>query len=162
MLFIGPIVKKLRFEKWLIRLKSCWYWFLFFFFQPQDANFHGQEQVYGDLGEEMLEHAFEGDKKSRAFIRSLCDRMVQRISALFLEFNGIVLLWWFGAKIVDISSTLANMKLNTFFFFLFLIRVVQDIDDKIRTLRNVWRRGAACKLHPIISTYWSTCINESY
>ena len=28
--------------------------------QPQDVNFHGQEQVYGDLGEEMLEHAFEG------------------------------------------------------------------------------------------------------
>lgn len=27
---------------------------------PQDTNFHGQEQVYGDLGEEMLEHAFEG------------------------------------------------------------------------------------------------------
>ena len=30
------------------------------FMQPQDVNFHGQEQVYGDLGEEMLEHAFEG------------------------------------------------------------------------------------------------------
>ena len=30
------------------------------FFQPNDTNFHGQEQVYGDLGEEMLEHAFEG------------------------------------------------------------------------------------------------------
>jgi len=29
-------------------------------FQPQDAGFHGQEKVYGDLGEEMLEHSFEG------------------------------------------------------------------------------------------------------
>ena len=34
--------------------------FLIPFMQPQDVNFHGQEQVYGDLGEEMLEHAFEG------------------------------------------------------------------------------------------------------
>ena len=31
-----------------------------FFFQPQDPGFHGQEKVYGDLGEEMLEHSFEG------------------------------------------------------------------------------------------------------
>ena len=31
-----------------------------FFFQPDDANFAGQRQVYEDIGIEMLEHAFEG------------------------------------------------------------------------------------------------------
>ena len=35
------------------------------FMQPQDVNFHGQEQVYGDLGEEMLEHAFEGKSQMK-------------------------------------------------------------------------------------------------
>ena len=30
------------------------------FFQPKDPGFHGQDRVYGDLGEEMLEHSFEG------------------------------------------------------------------------------------------------------
>ena len=30
------------------------------FFQPKDEGFHSQEQVYHDLGEEMLEHSFEG------------------------------------------------------------------------------------------------------
>ena len=35
---------------------------------PDDANFHGQAQVYGDLGEEMLEHAFEGvESRQRTF-----------------------------------------------------------------------------------------------
>ena len=36
-----------------------------FSMQPQDVNFHGQEQVYGDLGEEMLEHAFEGKSQMK-------------------------------------------------------------------------------------------------
>ena len=35
----------------------------FIFFQPQDPGFHGQEKVYGDLGEEMLEHSFEGKQQ---------------------------------------------------------------------------------------------------
>ena len=30
------------------------------FFQPKHEGFHGQEKVYHDLGEEMLEHSFEG------------------------------------------------------------------------------------------------------
>ena len=46
------------------KLKMHWmnikFLFSSLFMQPQDVNFHGQEQVYGDLGEEMLEHAFEG------------------------------------------------------------------------------------------------------
>ena len=29
-------------------------------FQNQDPDFDGQDKVYGDLGEEMLQHAFEG------------------------------------------------------------------------------------------------------
>ena len=28
--------------------------------QPKDEGFHGQEKVYHDLGEEMLDHSFEG------------------------------------------------------------------------------------------------------
>lgn len=28
--------------------------------QPEDINFAGQQQVYKDIGEEMLLHAFEG------------------------------------------------------------------------------------------------------
>ena len=28
--------------------------------QPEDPNFANQEQVYNDIGKEMLEHAFEG------------------------------------------------------------------------------------------------------
>jgi kinesin family protein 1 len=28
--------------------------------QPKGPGFHGQDTVYNDLGEEMLEHAFEG------------------------------------------------------------------------------------------------------
>jgi len=28
--------------------------------QPKGSGFHGQDRVYNDLGEEMLEHAFEG------------------------------------------------------------------------------------------------------
>ena len=28
--------------------------------QNQDPDFDGQDKVYGDLGEEMLQHAFEG------------------------------------------------------------------------------------------------------
>ena len=28
--------------------------------QPEDPNFASQEQVYNDIGKEMLEHAFEG------------------------------------------------------------------------------------------------------
>ena len=29
--------------------------------QPKDEGFHGQEKVYRDLGEEMLDHSFEGN-----------------------------------------------------------------------------------------------------
>jgi len=36
--------------------------------QPQDPGFHGQDKVYGDLGEEMLEHSFEGKINSRAVV----------------------------------------------------------------------------------------------
>ena len=36
----------------------------FILFQPQDPGFHGQEKVYGDLGEEMLEHSFEGKQNT--------------------------------------------------------------------------------------------------
>ena len=32
----------------------------FALFQNQDPDFDGQDKVYGDLGEEMLQHAFEG------------------------------------------------------------------------------------------------------
>ena len=28
--------------------------------QPEDPNFANQEQVYNDIGKEMLQHAFEG------------------------------------------------------------------------------------------------------
>ena len=28
--------------------------------QPEDPNFANQEEVYSDIGKEMLEHAFEG------------------------------------------------------------------------------------------------------
>ena len=38
----------------------------FFLFQPQDTGFHGQDKVYGDLGEEMLEHSFEGKHNGQA------------------------------------------------------------------------------------------------
>ena len=40
---------------------SNWFQNLLFSFQPQDPGFHGQDKVYGDLGEEMLEHSFEGN-----------------------------------------------------------------------------------------------------
>ena len=29
--------------------------------QPGKAGFHGQDKVYDDLGDEMLQHAFEGE-----------------------------------------------------------------------------------------------------
>lgn len=29
-------------------------------FQPEDINYASQKQVYRDIGEEMLQHAFEG------------------------------------------------------------------------------------------------------
>ena len=59
-----PFLKHLL-ENILLNKKSFLFsqfptYFHFCLFQPNDANFHGQEQVYGDLGEEMLEHAFEG------------------------------------------------------------------------------------------------------
>ena len=31
-----------------------------YLFQPKDPGFHSQEKVYHDLGEEMLDHSFEG------------------------------------------------------------------------------------------------------
>lgn len=34
--------------------------FLVSYLQPQDANFAPQKNVYKDIGEEMLDHAFEG------------------------------------------------------------------------------------------------------
>ena len=39
-----------------------------FFFQPKDEGFHSQEQVYHDLGEEMLEHSFEGRKLKKKIV----------------------------------------------------------------------------------------------
>ena len=30
--------------------------------QPDGDGFHGQEKVYKDLGEEMLQHSFDGTK----------------------------------------------------------------------------------------------------
>lgn len=35
-------------------------WHLFFLAQPEDINYASQMQVYKDIGEEMLLHAFEG------------------------------------------------------------------------------------------------------
>lgn len=35
------------------------------YFQPQDSNFAPQINVYKDIGEEMLDHAFEGNVMSR-------------------------------------------------------------------------------------------------
>ncbi len=32
--------------------------------QPGSSLFHGQDVVYHDLGEEMLQHAFEGKNRS--------------------------------------------------------------------------------------------------
>ena len=34
--------------------------------QPGAEGFHGQEKVYSDLGEEMLDHAFQGGISSEA------------------------------------------------------------------------------------------------
>ena len=43
-------------------------------FQPKDPGFHSQEKVYHDLGEEMLDHSFEG--KSEIFIHQCIHRIV--------------------------------------------------------------------------------------
>jgi hypothetical protein len=48
----------------ILSTKEIKRWIFVFPFQPQDPGFHGQEKVYGDLGEEMLEHSFEGKVSS--------------------------------------------------------------------------------------------------
>ena len=50
---------------------------------PQDSNFHGQDIVYGDLGEEMLEHAFEGDEVSKKFMKT----KVQFLFCIYIGYN---------------------------------------------------------------------------
>ena len=43
-----------------MRLPRTQHSFPSFSTQPGAEGFHGQEKVYGDLGEEMLDHAFQG------------------------------------------------------------------------------------------------------
>lgn len=56
---------------------------MFLFLQPEDENFASQKQVYKDIGEEMLLHAFEGE--------SLCCQLM----LLQWVLSGQAVLIWF-------------------------------------------------------------------
>jgi hypothetical protein len=59
--------------------------------QPGSSLFHGQDVVYHDLGEEMLQHAFEG--KNRFLIHYIDDSVM--VKYMDGSLKGFTLFKWF-------------------------------------------------------------------